>query len=343
MSLLDQKPNMKNFSEVIQGLSRSSKAGISIAIAKFNDFTKRNCEGKTIDETIQFIKALPNNEQEPKLFQILQAWVNDMAGKKLTNGSCKMYFSGINKYFRYHGFKITQDDLKTYQITFPQKMEEERYPITIQDILEIFKVAKHDKIGFYLFLLSSAMRPFEALSIRIKHIKLRDDGFYQISIPAKATKLKRQRTTFISKEAGNYLSTRLRKMKDMSDETLVWTKNENTKNAVSNEDEVFKSYCEKVGFTEKYETTGFNKLNLYCFRTFFITKVSRHDENIAKLLAGQKGYQLQYDRLTNEEKLVHYKEFEPELLIFDTSKKDAKIKQLTQANNEIENLKEAVS
>jgi len=40
MSILDQKPNMKNFSEVIQGLSRSSKEGINIAIKKFNDFSK---------------------------------------------------------------------------------------------------------------------------------------------------------------------------------------------------------------------------------------------------------------------------------------------------------------
>ncbi len=168
MSLLDVKPTMKNFSEAIQGLSRSSKEGISIAISKFNDFTKRECGGKSIDDTIKAIKALPKEQQEAKLFQVLQAWVNDMGKKGLTHGSCRRYFSGINKYLRHHGFKITTEDIKTYQIIFPQKMEEERYPITMEDIHKIFKVAKYQKQGFYLAILSSAMRPYEALSLKKK-------------------------------------------------------------------------------------------------------------------------------------------------------------------------------
>ena len=69
---------------------------------------------------------------------------------------------------------------------------------------------------------------------------------------------------------------------------------------------------------------------------YFITKVSRKDPNFAKKLAGQKGYLLQYDRMSEEEKLAKYLEIEPELLIFDQSRKMAEIKKLQKEKSELE-------
>ena len=83
----------------------------------------------------------------------------------------------------------------------------------------------------------------------------------------------------------------------------------------------------------KYDS-GQYKINTHSFRAFFITKVSRHDPTFAKKLAGQKGYLLQYDRMTEEEKLEKYIEFEPNLLIFDQSKKNAEIEKLQKENKE---------
>ncbi len=86
----------------------------------------------------------------------------------------------------------------------------------------------------------------------------------------------------------------------------------------------------------KYESTGRRKINLHSLRAYFITKVSRHDENFAKKIAGQKGYMLQYDRMTTQEKLKLYLEIEPDLLIYSSFIKDKEIKRLKEANDKLQ-------
>ena len=65
-------------------------------------------------------------------------------------------------------------------------------------------------------------------------------------------------------------------------------------------------------------------------RAFFFTQaVRKHGENYAHRMTGHTGYLMQYDRMTDEEKLKMYLELEPDLSIYD----------LTKANLEIERLK----
>ena len=72
MSLLEEEPSMKNFSEVIQQLSKSSQEGIQIAMYKFDEFARRKCEGRSGDKVIEYIKKLPSEKQEPKLFLLVR-------------------------------------------------------------------------------------------------------------------------------------------------------------------------------------------------------------------------------------------------------------------------------
>jgi spore coat polysaccharide biosynthesis predicted glycosyltransferase SpsG len=90
----------------------------------------------------------------------------------------------------------------------------------------------------------------------------------------------------------------------------------------------------KIGLNEKYDN-GHHKITTHSFRAYFITKISRQDPNFAKKLAGQKGYLLQYDRMTDEEKLQKYLEIENELLIFDESKKNAEMEKLKKENSSL--------
>ena len=83
---------------------------------------------------------------------------------------------------------------------------------------------------------------------------------------------------------------------------------------------------------EKYDN-GHNKITTHSFRAYFITKVSRHDPNFAKKLAGQKRYLLQYDRMSDDEKIEKYLEVESDLFIFDESKKNAEIRKMATENN----------
>ena len=77
-------------------------------------------------------------------------------------------------------------------------------------------------------------------------------------------------------------------------------------------------------------------INTHSFRAYGITKLSRHDPNFAKKLAGQKGYLLQYDRMTNEEKLAIYQKFEVDLIIDDSEKQKAEIQALQEEKSELE-------
>jgi len=323
------------FEYKIQTLSSARKEGIKISLKHFDEFAKKNYDGQDADAIISSLKQLPESKRDDKLFEILQEWINYLHSKGLV--SIRIYFSGFNRYLRYHKIKLTKEDIKD-ELTFPKKIEEEKYSLSIDDIHTIFKVAKYKKQGFYLAMLTSGMRPSEALSLRKKDVQfLHEMGHYMITIPPSATKLKRQRTVIVSKEVNPYLS---KALNNLENDDLVWARNKITKSAVSNEDDVFASYCEKVGITKKFETTGYNKINLTCFRSYYYSKASKiHGDEYAHKMMGHHGYLPQYDRKSLEDKLEMYEELEPELFVFDLTKKDEKIKKLTDANNEIEKIK----
>ena len=77
-------------------------------------------------------------------------------------------------------------------------------------------------------------------------------------------------------------------------------------------------------------------------RSFFFTKAVRmHGENYAHRMTGHSGYLMQYDRMTDEEKLQMYLELEPELSIYATTKADLEIERLkTLQTKENKQLKE---
>jgi len=333
-----ERTRSRFFDSKIKTLSTASRVGIGISLKHFDEFAKKNFDGIDIEGVISHLNSLPEKEREDKLFQILQDWINYLDSKGIT--AIRTYFSGLNRYLRYHKIKLTKEDIKE-ELTFPRKIEEERYALTLEDIHKIFKVAKYKMQGIYLAMLTSGMRPSETFSLRKKHFKfLPENSKYMITIPAKATKLKRERSVFTSREVTPYIG---KAIKGLNDNDLVWSKNEIAKNAVSNAGGVFSKYCEKVGLDEKFETTGAHKVNLYCFRAYFFTKAARvHGEEYAHKLIGHVGYLSQYDRKSLEEKLEMYEELESELLVFDLTKKDEKIKKLTQANREIEKVKAQV-
>ena len=112
------------------------------------------------------------------------------------------------------------------------------------------------------------------------------------------------------------------------------------RSALGAEEKAFRDYLRKIGFTEKYDS-GRLKISLHSFRAFFFTKAARcHDENYAHKMTGHGGYLMQYDRLTDEEKLEMYIELEPNLLIYDQTKNEEKIRKLRETNTKLEDQSE---
>ena len=119
------------------------------------------------------------------------------------------------------------------------------------------------------------------------------------------------RTVKFSKEINSYLRKLLNNIKDSDENTLVFCKNPNLDDARSNEDTVFREYCNKVGFTQKYETTRRYKINLYCFRAYFFTRaLRRFGDETAHALTGHGAYLQQYQRRTLDEKIELWNELD---------------------------------
>ena len=97
----------------------------------------------------------------------------------------------------------------------------------------------------------------------------------------------------------------------------------------------------RMGYTDKYESNGYMKITSHSFRAFFFTKASRkHGENYAHRLTGHSGYLMQYDRMTEEEKLDMYIELEQDLMIYDQTKNELEIEKLQKDNKELTQLRQ---
>jgi len=173
--------------------------------------------------------------------------------------------------------------------------------------------------------LSSGMRRGEMLQLKKKdfHVGKR----IMIKIPALIAKFNKARTTFVSSEVSGQLISKLNKLKD--NDFVFGSPNVSAQNLGDSYEQNLTRYLEKLGLDMRYESTGHHQITSHSFRVYFITKISRHDENIAKKLAGQKGYMLQYDRLSDEEKLEKYIEFESDLFIYKQKPKSEETRELT--------------
>ena len=262
------------------------------------------------------------------LFDFLQSWIN--WNNHLAPSTTKIFFSRIKKYLYHRGIKLHQQDI-TEELEFRSQIQEERYGLTLDDIQTITKNMKYKHKTQFICQLSSLMRIGELTQLRKKHL-IADKQNIIVKIPATIAKLKKGRTTFFSKEASRLLRPLLRKIND--DDLVFGLKSDVT---VA---QVLRRVLIKTGLDMKYESSGDYMINTHSFRAYGITKLSRHDPNFAKKIAGQKGYLDQYDRITNEEKLALYQKFEDDLIIDDSEKQKAEIKKLESEKSELEKLKE---
>jgi len=123
---------------------------------------------------------------------------------------------------------------------------------------------------------------------------------------------------------------------------LVFGTGENPISSRVNKEAILRNALKKTGLDMKYDDTGRYQINTHSFRAYFITRVSRHDPNIAKKLSGEKGYLLQYDRLTDEEYIENYIKFEDDLIVFDftqrNQKQNQKQKELEEQRQKMEDM-----
>lgn len=300
--------------------SDSTKAIFNTSIKSIDTLCQKQFKVKNLDAVIIDVLKMKIEDREDEVTAIIQEWINLMAKTKQFN-SIKVLLSSINKYLKYYKIRIDFND----EIEFPQKIQEERYPISLDEIRRIIEDADFKQKGYYLCLISSGARPVEIIGLKKRQFFWTGKR-YGAKIPAHLTKKKISRTVFFTTECTYYLKILLKKYKD---ENTVFTDNPILKNARSIAGYVLNYSLKKLHLDYKFESTGYSKINLYCFRGYFFTKAIRVlNEDIAHAMIGHGAYQQVYQRRTDKEKEELFIDLEPELLIFSQAKNTEKIKRL---------------
>ena len=221
------------------------------------------------------------------------------------------YYTRIKKYLKH--LKIIVDEIE-----LPAKHEKELYPLKLSDIHTIFQSIRYDDQTLFGCQACSGMRIGETVQLRKKYFRWIDDRLV-IKIPSHIAKFKKARTTVLTLEMGLRVNQILKRI---GDDDLVFGTSENYHHSEVNKEFILRSALKRVGLDLRYEDTGNFEINTHSFRAWFITHVSRHDPNIAKKMAGEKGYMLQYDRLSDEDYVENAKKFEADLTIFNLAKRD---------------------
>ena len=314
MGILSTTRTKETYRYKIKSQASGSQEGHLIAIDNFEKFSMETY-GK-VNIIPDLLKATQN-----EVFDMLQKWIN--WNSERAPSTITVYFSRLRKYLHYMGIKLDSQDVKN-ELEFKHSVQEELYGLTLDDIRKILNTLDfHTKVQF-MCQLSSLMRIGEIVQLRKKHLIL-DKQNIIVRIPPTIAKFNKGRTTYFSKESSALLRPKLRRL---DDDDLVFASNENSRYAEINAEQKLRRAIVRVGLDMRYESTNRYYINTHSFRAYGITKLSRHDPNFAKKIAGQKGYLLQYDRMSDEDKLEVYQKFEDELIIDDSLKQKEKITKL---------------
>ena len=323
---LKHDSSIKTFDQVLISYKPGTQRGFKRMFLNFDKFCKAEYEATMEEMVRELLKA-----KDPTVYRTIQDWINFNQDK--SGNTIKVWYSYLKKYLTHRGINLTKSK---DNLNFKRVVEEERYPLSQDEIKKILDVAGNSMRMKILVQLSSGMRRGEMLQLKKKDFIV--GKRIMIKIPPSIAKFNKARTTFVSSEASQYLIPRLKQLKD--NDIVLGTKDLKPENIGDSYEQNLTRYLEQTGLDMRYESTGYHKINTHSFRAWFITKISRHDENIAKKLAGQKVYMGQYDRLSDEEKLEKYIEFESDLFIFKAKPKSEEILELTRHTEELEKKQE---
>lgn len=291
--------------------SENTRITYDQALKSFDRFTKEKFNKDATEEIIEDIKIIDDKKRNDIVLDVLQQYVDWRQTQALAS-TVKLHFNFIKNYFFYHGIKLYPQDIRD-GITLPQKNKDLMHAVTKEEMRKILDNSSEKRKALYLTLLSSGMRIQEACALRKRDFDLTGKRV-KITIPAKFTKRKIQRETYISKEAEEYIRPILGRL---APDDLVFSTNENIHHGKQNEERVFHQCRIRAGLTKRLDSSPDHLITLKSFRAFCETAASNiHGLEYAHALIGHSGYLDQYYRLSPEERLEKYVQIEPYLTIY---------------------------
>lgn len=184
--------NIENYLDRIQLKSKGTIKNTESYLRWFDNYLKVTYN-KPNEVVLDEILSMEKN-QDTVLFDILQNFVNHLSGKTnylntntISSGYVRQIVYAIKDYLRFYGFKITSDDLKD-ALTLPRIVEEERKPLTRDQLHLILNNQTGLRRVLYLVMSSSGMRFSEVFQIRKRDLELEKYERIMVKISAKITK-----------------------------------------------------------------------------------------------------------------------------------------------------------
>ncbi len=298
------------------------------SINLFDNFILSEYDNVTSEMIIQ--DMLDNVQLTNGIFQVLHEFAK-YAEKKVSHDTIIIYLCWLRKYLHARGIKIDVDDMNIYfkqNNTIKPVLKELKRPLKLSEIQRIVSVSDVKRQRIYSVLVSSGIRIGEAMSLKKSDLSFEHDRV-MITIRAENAKNGEERLTFMSEEARQLCQPLF---DSKTPDSLIFG-NDGIANAsrVTNETQLFDRTRKRLGLTEKYKS-GTAKITLHSMRSFFVSKMTKNNENLGHALAGHSVYMKRYERFDIPELVEAYIKSEPELTIMDLTRKDNEIKTLKNAN-----------
>jgi len=339
MSIITKTKSTETFLASLDQVPVNTKLNYKKSIVRFQKFCKSHQNNMTPEELCRELLIIKKQDEDKyidTLYDILQEFIAE-SHKTLSGNSIKTLFSCLRGYIYHLGVRTNPQDIKM-MLKFPRIETEEKYPLSVDELRLI--VDHFSRLPFrkacFLAESSSGMRIGEVLQVKKSDLIFKER--IEIYIRASKSKNGKGRTVYISKECQDELE---KYIDTLDDDDFVFYRgvSDDSKIRASNTARALREACDRLGLDMKYDNDRY-KINTHSLRAFFFTQaVRKHGENYAHRMTGHGGYLMQYDRMNDDEKLKMYKELEPNLAVYATTKADLEIERLkiqqTKENKEL--------
>ena len=305
------------------------------SLTQFGRFTESEYH-KTPEEIVSDLKD--DDKALEKIYTVLNKWITWLGQdhpeiitylgryknikktfRAIHPNTQKQYLNHIKGFLEdVGGFDINSRRLRK-RVRLPKAEEEEPEPLTKGELRILLDNCSNKKKTMLMVMKDSGMRIGEVLQLKKKDFDMTKTPI-EIHIPAFATKTRKSRTTFVTRETRHVL---LRRLDETSQDDLVFGTNEDVRTSVNTQISEFDYMRNKIcntcpRFLEKYDSNGRYKISLHSLRSFTATQCAEAvDESFAHGIIGHKKYLGQYIR--NQDKIAEkYLRAESNLMIYET-------------------------
>jgi len=331
MSYLTKQRTLETFLNLSK--NESTRRNQKSVLRHFEKFCLKQFD-RSMETVIEDLILVSKTDSQ-KIEDLFQEYISNGFNESNSARTIRTHYSVITTYLKYRKVTIDKDDLRIV-LSFPRVSYEELVPMNREIIRKFIDFASHKEKAKLLIQASSGLRNQEVCGLRKRDIQT-DTIRWTIHVSSKLGKGSKARITFLSNETRRFLEPLI---KELDQDDLIFISNNTTLHSAKQyELKKFERLRERIGLTEKYESSNKSKYTTHSFRAFFVTNAEKIHDGFGHALAGHSRYMQQYERYTLEEKLNFYLDIEPSLSIYDNVDSIGKDTRISNLQKQVDSMK----